>query len=93
MIDTSNLNWIWVVAITFVPMFICASLLQAKGITGVLAIVGAIGIAVVVLLDFQGWRLGTGGVAALVGLVIGGKLSDSRELKRKQLEQAEKRRR
>ena len=94
MIDMSQLNLIWVVIFTFVPMFICAALLRAKGVTGLLAITGAIVIAVVVFLDFKDLRLTVGGIAALVGLVAGGKVSDARELqKMKRATEVEKRQR
>jgi len=92
--ETSQLDLVWVVAFTFVPMMISASLLRAKGVTGLLAITGAISVAVVVFMDFQDFRLAVGAIAALLGLFVGGKISDARELaKMKQAKAVEKRRR
>jgi hypothetical protein len=70
------------VAITFLPTVICGVLLRVKGISGLLAVAGIIFIGVTLFLDFQGWRQSTGAVAAMVGLLVGGKFSDHRELQR-----------
>jgi hypothetical protein len=83
-----------VVIVTFVPTFMCGALLRVKGVLGFLAIAGIIFIGVVVFQDFQGWRLSTGGIAALLGLFAGGKVSDFREFQRmKRAEEEGKRRR
>lgn len=94
MIDTSQMDPLWIAVFTFALMFIFASQLQVKGVRGLLAITGAISIIVVVFMDFQDVRLAIGAIAAMVGLVAGGKFSDVRELARKRREAAlEKRRR
>ena len=82
MIDLNQLNFFLVVIVTFVPTFTCGALLRVKGILGFLAIAGIIFIGVVVFQDFQDWRLAAGGVAALLGLLAGGRVSDFREFQR-----------
>lgn len=71
-----------VILLPLVTMFICASLLRSKGVTGLLALTGIISVGVVVFMDFQDWRLAVGAISALVGLVLGGQLSDRREHQR-----------
>jgi len=94
MIDTSQLDLVWVAIITFALMFIFASQLRSKGVSGLLAVTGAVSIIVVVFMDFQDVRLAIGAIAALIGLVAGGKFSDARELaKMKNAQEVEKRRR
>jgi O-antigen ligase len=93
MIDTSHMDLIWVILFTFVPMMISASLLRAKGVTGLLAIIGAISIGIVIFMDFHDFRLIIGGIAALLGLFVGGKISDARELAKMKRTGAEEKRR
>lgn len=80
--DTNQLGVIWVIVLPFVSMFICASLLRAKGVTGLLALTGIVSVGVVVFMDLQDWRLAVGAISALVGLVLGGQVSDRREHQR-----------
>jgi hypothetical protein len=80
--DTSGLGPVWVIALTFVPTFICGSLLRSKGLLGWLAIAGIVGVGAMLFLSFVGWRLGVGGLAAFIGLAAGGKLSDMRDHER-----------
>lgn len=82
MIDTAQLGFVEVALYGFVPTFICALLLRAKGIIGILAILGIVGVVAVLLSDFAGWRLGVAAGGAVLGLAIGGKISDARERKK-----------
>lgn len=81
MSNLNQLGLVWVMVLTFVPMFICASLLHAKGVMGLLAITGIIAIGAVVFVDLSDVRMSLGGIAALVGLALGGKVSDHRHRK------------
>lgn len=94
MIDADKLGFIEVLLFGFMPVFVCALLIRAKGILGILAILGMAGVAYILLSDFSGWRLGLGGVAALVGMAIGGTISDRREraamVRKKEEEQRER---
>jgi hypothetical protein len=91
---TDQLGLVWVIIFTFVPMMVSASLLRSKGVTGLLAITGSIAVVVVVFMDFQDFRLAVGAIAALLGLFVGGKISDARELaKMKRTTVVEKQRR
>lgn len=94
MIDSSQLGPIEVALFGFLPMFVCALLLRAKGVVGILAIAGIIAVAGIMISDFEGWRLGTAAACAAVGLAIGGKISDNRERKRMvQVQDAERKKR
>lgn len=84
MIVSSELNYIWVVLLSFVPIFICAALLRAKGATGLLAVVGVVAAAVLIFMNFESTRLAIAGIAAVLGLGMGGRLSDRREHQRLQ---------
>lgn len=92
MIDTSQMDFLTVAAIAFMPMFICGMLLRAKGVLGLLAVVGIVAVFAELFYDFRDWRLAAGGMAALVGLFAGGKISDKMELKRMMREKEEERR-
>lgn len=80
--DTSDFGPVWVIVSTCLPAFVCGALLRTKGLFGWLAIAGIVGVAAMLLMNFAGWRLGLGAVAAFVGLAAGGKLADVRELER-----------
>lgn len=80
--NLNQLGLVWVMLLAFVPMFICASLLRAKGVMGLLALTGIIAIAAVVFIDLSDVRLSLAGIAALIGLAVGGKVSDYRERQR-----------
>lgn len=86
--NISELGPVGVILICLGPAFLCGSLLRTKGLFGWLAVAGIIGVAALIFLNFEGWRLGLGAVAALVGLAAGGKLSDVRELERMKREAA-----
>lgn len=94
MLDTSQMSLPVIILLTFIPMFVSASLLRAKGVTGLLAITVIVVVIVVIFMDFEKWRLTVGAISALVGLAVGGKVSDARELarvKREELDAARKR--
>ncbi len=73
---------LWVLVALFAATFICASLMRAKGVRGLLALVGLAGVIFYLVSDFEGWQLSAAVVSALVGLSLGGKLSDYLELSR-----------
>lgn len=94
MFDTNQMSLPVIIFVTFFPMFIGASLLRAKGVTGLLAISVIVLVILVVFMDFESWRLTVGAISALVGLGVGGKVSDARALakiKNDDLEAARKR--
>jgi hypothetical protein len=94
MIDTSQMDPLWVFIFTFVPMAVSASLLRAKGVTGLLAITAAVSIALVVFMDFHDFKLILGAIAGWLGLFVGGKISDLREqAKMRRAAEVEKQRR
>ncbi len=66
----------------FAFMFACASLVRAPGVTSLLAIVGIFAVGGVILLDLHSTRFFIGCGAALVGIALGGHLSDRRERRR-----------
>lgn len=74
-----QLDILWLVFSLFVPTFICSALLRANGVRGLLALVGLIAITVYLFADFEGWQLAIATISALVGLALGGKLSDHLE--------------
>jgi hypothetical protein len=82
MLENPIVHLIWIAVAMFVPSFICAALLRANGVRGLLAVVGLVAIAGYLFSDFEGWQLGIGTIAALAGLAAGGKLSDNIEYRR-----------
>lgn len=92
--DLSGISIYWVGAFVFVGTFVCGALLRAKGLAGVFALLGLAVIAIVVVAEFQDWRIAVAGVAALVGLTAGTQLSDKRhaEKMRREEEEAQRRR-
>lgn len=77
-----ELDLIWLVLSLFVPTFVCSTLLRANGVRGLLALIGLIAITVYLFADFEGWQLAIATISALVGLALGGKLSDHLEYTR-----------
>ena len=92
--DLSGISIYWVGALVLVGTFACAFLLRAKGITGLLALLGMALIAVLVITAYQECRIAVAGVAALVGLTAGTQFSDRRhaEKMRREEEEAQRRR-
>lgn len=70
----------------FAIMFVCASLVRAPGVTSLLAIVGIFAVGGLIVFDLQSTRFAVGCGAALVGIALGGRVSDRRE--RRRIEQA-----
>ena len=94
MSDAGQLSAIQIILFTFVPMFICAALLRASGALGIVAIVGLFAIGIYLFIDLEGGRLMLGLGSAMVGLVLGGKVSDAVEHNRmKKVQDAENRKR
>ncbi len=80
-----NLNHLSLIAIVMfaaIPMFICGSLVRARGVIGLLVLTAAITVAVYLFTGLQDYRLAVGELAAIVGLMLGGKVSDARERQR-----------
>ena len=82
MFNFDQMSWYGIIALAFLPTFILASLIRVKGIFGVLVIIGIASIFLVILSDFQGWNMALAAVSALVGMTLGGNISDARERKR-----------
>ena len=94
MSEPSQLDYIWVIVLSFAPMLICGAMLRAKGVLGVLAVLGILAGGVLIFMKFEGARLMVSGIAAVLGLAFGGQISDNMEtnrLKRIQEEEQAKR--
>lgn len=76
----------------FVPVFIGASLLRARGLIGLFALIAIAAMVVLVFSKLQDLRFAIGICAAFAGLFFGGRVSDMRELRRQKL-QAEREKR
>lgn len=79
----SETNFVVALIGLFAVTFICAALLRANGVRGLLALIGLIAAGFHALSDYEGWQLAAATIAALVGLAMGGKLSDVIEYRRK----------
>lgn len=83
---------LWEIAlICFVPVFVGASLLRARGVVGLLAPVAVAAVIVLIISKFESLNFAIGVCAAFAGLFLGGRVSDMRELRRQKL-QAERER-
>lgn len=69
----------------FVPVFIGASLMRARGMIGLFSLVVIAAVLVMVFSKFQDMRFAIGVCAAFAGLFLGGRVSDMRELRRQKL--------
>lgn len=76
--DPENLSTFWIVAIPLATTFVCAALLRARGVTGLLAIAGMLAMAIAVVGSLRDWRMAVAVIAMLVGITAGAKLSDKR---------------
>lgn len=77
-----DLAFPWVALIAFVPMFVLTSFIRARGIGGVLALAGALAFGAVLVAYLHGVRLAVGGICVLIGITLGGRVSDHLERKR-----------
>lgn len=68
--------------LSFAPMFVSACLLRTNGPLGILALIGVVASAALVVMKLEGFQLDMGAVLALVALIVGGKWSDRREQQR-----------
>ena len=92
--DINQLSLALVVILSFLSMFVCVAFIRAKGFAGVLALMCTVAIGIVVLVGLHGQRLIIGIIAAIIGIGIGGKVSDHRERRRLvRLSEAERKKR
>jgi len=90
MTEPSQLDYIWVIVLSFGSMLICGAMLRAKGVLGVLAVLGILAGGVLIFMKFEGARLMVSGISAVLGLAFGGQISDNSETKRlKRLQEEE----
>ncbi len=77
----------------FAVMFVCASLVRAPGVTSLLAIVGIFAVGGLIVFELDSTRFVAGCGGALIGIALGGLVSDRRERRRiEQAREARKRR-
>jgi len=89
--EASQMDYIWVITFSLVPTFACGAMLRGKGAVGLLAVLGIAAAAALIFMNFEGTRLLVSGVAAMIGLGLGGQLSDHFETNRqKRLQDAER---
>jgi len=82
MVDLSGMGIMGLMAAGFLATAFCALFLRAQGLPGWLSIAGMVTVAVVAVASLEGGRLAAGAVAIALGLMVGGKISDNRELNR-----------
>jgi hypothetical protein len=81
---SNELGLLDVAMMTFVPMAIAAALLRIKGVVGGLVIAVIIAVLGFVFVSLSGSHMFVGLLAAMAGLLVGGKVSDWQERKRTQ---------
>jgi hypothetical protein len=79
---SNELGFLDVAMMTFVPMAIAAALLRIKGVVGWLVIAAMVAVFWFVFTNLSGGQMFAGLLAAIAGLLVGGKISDWRERKR-----------
>lgn len=92
--NTSELNFLGVLALGFIPMFVSGVFLRSSGLVGWLSILSALGTGLLIFSSFEGSRLVVSAIAAVGGLTLGGGISDKRErarMHRVKLEEAARR--
>jgi hypothetical protein len=77
---------VWVAIISFVPVFIGASLLRSRGLIGLFALVAVASVIILVITKFERLSFAIGVCSAFAGLFLGGRVSDMRELRRQRLQ-------
>jgi hypothetical protein len=82
MVDLSGLNFFEVLVVTFVPAALAATQLRAKGVFGFLAVAGVFVVCIAALVLLEGAKQWGGFFSGLVGLAVGGAVSDWRERER-----------
>ncbi len=82
--SSSELGLLDIVVLCFVPTAIAAALLRVNGALGWLVIAVMVAVVGFVFVSLNGSHMLAGLLAAMAGLLAGGKISDWRELKRTQ---------
>ncbi len=82
--NNSDLGFVDIAILIFAPMAIAASFLRVKGAVGWLVIAVMVAVVGFVFVSLSGSNMLTGLLAAMAGLLVGGKVSDWRESQRVQ---------
>jgi len=87
--DFSQLGLFEVIVVAFVPAALAATQLRAKGAFGMLAVSAVFAVCIAALALLDGTKQWAGFFSGLVGLAVGGAVSDWRERERAKREKTE----